>query len=201
MGRDKLHINQYYGTSANLDQETERKMLQMSKMGVAACAAASLALAWALPALAQEANEIGTFGDWKAFSYEGPDGKLCFISSQPKRAEGKYSQRGEIYVHVTHWADSGSVNEVSFTAGYTHAPGSEVDVSIHRRKFSLFTEEDTAWAQDTKTDAAMVQAMRSGNRMIVRGKSKRGTLTKDTYSLMGFTKAHRAITRACNVQG
>ncbi len=173
-------------------------MLRMSKNGVAACLAASLAMAW--PALAQEANEIGTFGDWKAFSYEGPDGKLCFISSQPKRSEGKYSQRGEIYVHVTHWADSGSSNEVSFTAGYSHAPGSEVSVSIHRRKFNLFTEDDTAWAQDTTTDSDMVKAMRSGSRMIVRGKSKRGTLTKDTYSLIGFTKAHRAISRACNVK-
>ena len=39
--------------------------------------------------------------------------------------------------------------------------------------------------------------MRAGANMIVRGKSWRGTNTKDTYSLLGFTAALRAINKAC----
>ena len=33
--------------------------------------------------------------------------------------------------------------------------------------------------------------------MIVQGTSSRGTKTTDTYSLIGFTKAYRAIADAC----
>ena len=46
----------------------------------------------------------------------------------------------------------------------------------------------------------MVEAMRRGATMIVEGISSRGTHTKDTYSLTGFTAAHNAINEACKVE-
>jgi hypothetical protein len=33
--------------------------------------------------------------------------------------------------------------------------------------------------------------------MVVKGTSSRGTKTTDSYSLLGFTKAHKAIDTAC----
>jgi hypothetical protein len=39
--------------------------------------------------------------------------------------------------------------------------------------------------------------MRKGDEMVVRGKSRRGTITTDTYSLSGVTKAVDAITKVC----
>ncbi|MCE2510856.1 MAG: invasion associated locus B family protein, partial [Alphaproteobacteria bacterium] len=65
---------------------------------------------------------------------------------------------------------------------------------------SLFTEGDMAWAAETKTDQALVAALKKGNRMVVTGTSKRGTKTTDTYSLAGFTASHRAINLACNLE-
>ena len=41
--------------------------------------------------------------------------------------------------------------------------------------------------------------MRKGRTMVVTGTSTRGTLTTDTYSLSGFTKASRAIAKACGL--
>ena len=43
----------------------------------------------------------------------------------------------------------------------------------------------------------MVNAMAKGSKMVVKGTSSRGTPTTDTYSLMGFMAARRAITQAC----
>ncbi|SVD08826.1 uncharacterized protein METZ01_LOCUS361680, partial [marine metagenome] len=39
--------------------------------------------------------------------------------------------------------------------------------------------------------------MQQGKRMVVVGTSWRGTETKDTYSLFGFTKAYTEILDAC----
>ena len=39
--------------------------------------------------------------------------------------------------------------------------------------------------------------MKAGAKMVVEGQSARGTATRDTYSLMGFTKAHSVIAREC----
>jgi hypothetical protein len=71
---------------------------------------------------------------------------------------------------------------------------------IDGKQFSLFTDDDTAWGGDAKVDSALVAAMKAGATMIVKGTSARGTLTTDTYSLAGFTAAHKAIDKACDVK-
>ena len=46
-------------------------------------------------------------------------------------------------------------------------------------------------------DKKIVSAMKRGDRMIVSGQSSRGTATKDTYSLKGFTTAYQTISAKC----
>ena len=86
---------------------------------------------------------------------------------------------------------------VSFYAGYTLEKGSSVDVRIGSGRFDMFTAADAAWARTKNADAALVRAMIRGAGMVVKGTSRFGTLTTDTYSLRGFTAAYRAISRAC----
>ena len=57
-----------------------------------------------------------------------------------------------------------------------------------------------AFAVDTKTDKALVDAMIRGARMVVKGTSSRGTKTTDTYSLKGFSAAFKTIGKACKVK-
>ena len=64
----------------------------------------------------------------------------------------------------------------------------------------LFTKGNTAWSRTTADDAALVKAMRIGKVMVIRGQSSRGTKTKDTFELFGFTAAHNAINKACRVK-
>ena len=45
--------------------------------------------------------------------------------------------------------------------------------------------------------SAVVDAMKKGERLIIEGTSSKGTLTKDTYSLKGFSAAYRAISSKC----
>ncbi|MCH6553355.1 MAG: hypothetical protein IH793_04245 [Acidobacteria bacterium] len=73
-------------------------------------------------------------------------------------------------------------------------------VEVDGRKFTLFTHKDGAWAADAKADTALVKAMMKGRRMTIRGTSSRGTKTVDTYSLIGFTRAHQAIGKACKTR-
>ena len=50
---------------------------------------------------------------------------------------------------------------------------------------------------DEEGDAAIVKAMIRGREMKVRGVSLKNTYSEDAYSLIGFTKIHDAIVRAC----
>ena len=106
-------------------------------------------------ALASEPKLINIFTDWEAYTYESSEngGAICYIGSIPKTSKGNYKRRGNIYMTVTHRPDMKHNNEVSFVAGYTYKPESEVEVTIGSRKFKLFTHEDSAWARDSETDA------------------------------------------------
>jgi invasion protein IalB len=161
--------------------------------------ALSAALAWPgpAPALAQDIQNLGKFGDWRAYAYDEKGEKACYIASQPTKDEGDYKTRGEIYAMVTHRPADKVRDEVSLAAGYHYKTQSRVQVAIDGKTFELFPHEDTAWLPDSAGDRQLVAAMRAGKTMVVQGTSSRGTATKDTYSLIGFTKAYRAASKAC----
>ncbi len=142
---------------------------------------------------------IGEYDDWVAYYHKDAGGIVCYMASAPKRDEGKYTKRGDIYAVVTHRPGEKSFDVVNFVAGYTFKPGSKVTVKIGKTTISrLFTNEDKAWAVSDKVDKELVNAMKKGERMIVHGVSSKGTNTKDTYSLAGFTSAYKAISSKCN---
>ena len=62
---------------------------------------------------------------------------------------------------------------------------------------NTFTEGTKGWMVSSQEDRNLIAAMKRGERMIVDGKSNRGTATKDTYSLKGFSSAYQAISAKC----
>jgi len=166
----------------------------------ALCLAATLCALPIVPANAQSIERLGDFSDWSAFKYEEGGSVVCFMASEPTKAEGNYSVRGKIHAMVTHRPGEKRTDEVSIQAGYDYKEASLVDVEVGPTKVRLFTEGSSAWTVDKDTDKKLVQAMIKGNTMVVQGTSSRGTNTKDTYSLSGFTRAYQAINQACGVK-
>ena len=141
---------------------------------------------------------IGEYGDWTAYYYKDGRGSVCYMVSQPKKDEGKYSKRGSIYAVVTHRPADKTFDVVNFDAGYTFKSGAPFSVKIgHNVVTSFFTEQGKAWTLNEDADKKMVSLMKNGDRMIVDGVSSKGTKTKDTYSLKGFTGAYKAISAKC----
>ena len=106
--------------------------------------------------------------------------------------------RSDIYAVVTHRPAEKSFDVVNFVAGYTYKPDSPVVVKIGTKSFKkLFTSGDKAWAVSDRVDRELVEGMKRGERMIVTGTSAKGTDTKDTYSLAGFSSAYKAISAKC----
>ncbi|MCB1948017.1 invasion associated locus B family protein [Nitrosomonas sp.] len=149
---------------------------------------------------ASEPTLLGQHGDWTAYTFMENNGKVCYMVSQPKKDQGDYTKRGDIFALVTHRPAEGSKNVFSYIAGYTYKTGSEVTVKVNNQTFKLFTQDDSAWAPDQGTDNQLAEAIRRGSNMIVQGVSSRGTQTTDTFGLTGSSAAHKAISDACGVK-
>jgi hypothetical protein len=152
----------------------------------------------AATAKASEPVLLGTYGDWAAYSFEENGNKVCYMATKPKKAEGNYTKRGDIFALITHRPVEKSKNVFSYITGYTYKANSDVTVTVDGGKsFTLFTHKDMAWTNTAEDDNALAEALRKGSRFVVKGTSSRGTVTTDTFGLSGSAAAHDAISKAC----
>lgn len=155
---------------------------------------AGIVLFWERPAFAAF---VERFRDWSLYVHEDPSGKTCFIVSTPTKQEGTFTRRGQPRLFVTQFGGENVRQEVSVDPGYTYRSGSVVEAVIGEVRFELFTEKDRAWARNAADDARLIDAMRRGNQIRIRGTSVRDTWSLDTYSLAGFSAAYRAMMETC----
>lgn len=154
--------------------------------------------ALSLAAAAQTPEFLGSHRDWNVYAFTEDSQKICYMASEPTKQEGDYTRRGNPAVLVTRRPGSPAVDEVSVQPGYSYLEGSEVEVKVGGREFMLFTRGEHAWTKSQEADEALINAMKRGSNMTVRGTSTRRTYSLDTYSLLGFTAAYEAMVNACN---
>jgi len=149
---------------------------------------------------ASEPKLIGKHGDWTAYMFMENNSKVCYMVSQPKKTEGNYTKRGDVFALVTHRPAEKSKDVFSYIAGYSYKPGSEATVTVNNQNFRLFTQDDSAWAPDEAIDNKIADAIKRGNSLVVKGASARGTTTIDTFGLSGSSSAYKAISSECGVK-
>ncbi|QIE41052.1 invasion associated locus B family protein [Meridianimarinicoccus aquatilis] len=147
------------------------------------------------------ANRVAAKTDWSIFVEDSP--KQCWVVSAPKNTVNTQNgrvvavRRGDIYMFVSFWPESNQLGEVSFMGGYPFAEGSTVSLSVGDSDFELFTDGELAWAASEEEDRRIATALKRGVEAVVSGRSARGTNTKDTFSLMGFTAAYEDAQKRC----
>ncbi|MCC2663585.1 MAG: hypothetical protein K0R41_1803 [Geminicoccaceae bacterium] len=140
---------------------------------------------------------IGSHRDWNVYKFQDGEATICYMASEPKKQEGNYTRRGDPAVLVTRRPGPRPLVEVSVQPGYTYQDGSDVEIQVDRRKFLLFTRGEHAWTPREEDDRNLIDAMKRGVNMTVRGTSTLSTYSLDTYSLLGFTAAYDAMVEAC----
>jgi len=148
----------------------------------------------------QGVSRIGTAKGWEAYADNLKGGKVCYLIGKPSKSEPANAKRSAIYASVTHRPAEKRLNEVSFTSGYLFKEGSDAELAVDGKKFSLFTDKEGAWTRDPASDKAVVEALAKGKQAVIKGVSARGTATTDIYSLDGFGQALADIDKACGVK-
>ena len=150
------------------------------------------------------------FDDWRVYqTVSDCPRKECGASSSPVNTvntrDGRNVQvrRGTIKLFVTATSQSSADSAlVSFNSGYPFANDSDVLAEIdNATEFTFYigpedANEEWAWPLPVDDDR-LVDAMKKGNRIVLSGISGRGTNTRDTFSLKGFTAALESAVELC----
>ena len=154
-------------------------------------------------AIAQDksTNRVAQKTKWSVFVEDNPT--ECWSVSAPEESVNSRggrvvaATRSQILLMVFYRPSEGAKGQVAFTGGYPFASGSTVNVNISGNEFEMFTEGEWAWPASASDDAKMVTAMKRGASAVVSAVSGRGTATKDTFSLSGFTAAVEDAEKRC----
>jgi hypothetical protein len=171
----------------------------LRSLGLATGVAALLASGVA--AQEQSTNRVAAETDWSVFVEDNPT--ECWGVSTPKETvnsrDGRVVavNRGQTLLMVFYRPSAGAKGQVAFTGGYPFASGSTVNMNISGTSFELFTEGEWAWPATTEDDNKIITAMKRGADAVLTGRSGRGTQTKDSFSLLGFTAAVEDAAKRC----
>ena len=158
-----------------------------------AAAALAAAAGAAQPAL------LGQYGDWGAYAASPGGSKVCFALAKPKttKIEPAGRKRDPSYIFVSTRPADNVKNEVSVIIGYPFKTSSDATAEVGAVKFAMYTQNDGAWIKNVAEEARMVDAMRKGADLTVKGTSGRGTASTDQYSLKGLAQALEKIEQEC----
>lgn len=195
-----------YDSTMKID---DRWMSRGLALGVAAAGIVASALAWGQtpPAAApveppDQPRKLDDFGDWRALAAGGDEDRTCYVTQKaiPTPPEGRAKDRPLLY--VTHRPAKNALYVVAYFAGYTVKPDSDIELDFGFTKFRLFAQDGSngAWSPSPEVDGRIVDSMRAGQVVTVRGLDEAGREVTDTFSLQGFTAALWRASQECRVR-
>jgi hypothetical protein len=142
---------------------------------------------------------LGQYADWGAYTASPAGRKICFALAKPKlsKTEPAGRTRDQSYMFVSSRPAEKVKNEVSVIIGYPFKTSSDVTAEVGSTRFAMYTQNDGAWIKNVTEEARMVDAMRKGTDLTVKGTSGRGTQSTDQYSLKGLAQALDRLDQEC----
>jgi invasion protein IalB len=153
----------------------------------------------AAPAGDTQPNLLGQYGEWGAYSASPGGSKVCFALAKPKSAKTEPAgrKRDQAYVFISTRPSENVKNEVSVIIGYPFKASSDATAEIGSAKFAMYTQNDGAWIKNVADEARMIDAMRKGAELTIKGVSGKGTSSTDQYSLKGLSEALARVEQDC----
>jgi invasion protein IalB len=146
-----------------------------------------------------EPTLIGQFGSWGAYAATPGGRKVCFALAKPSSSKTNPPNRPRdpAYVFVSTRPAEKVANEVSVSIGYQLKPGSEGSLEVGTARYAMYTQGDGLWIKNAAEESQMVEALKHGADVTVKGMSAKGTETTDVFSLKGLAQALDRVAQDC----
>jgi hypothetical protein len=140
-------------------------------------------------------NLLGQYDNWAAY-WAAPDGrKICFAAARPASAQTR--SRPPTYLFITSRPQDKVKDEVSAIASFPFKSSADATAAVGGKNFVLATQADGAWVKNSADETKLIEAMRKGGDLVLKGTTDRGLQSTDTFSLKGLPQALDRIAREC----
>jgi hypothetical protein len=139
---------------------------------------------------------LGQYDNWGAY-WAAPDGqKICFAAARPN---GASTNRGRkpAYLFIASRPHEKVKEEISVIASAPFKSKSDATATIGGKTYVMVTSQDGAWAKNAADEVKLLEAMRNGGELVVKGTTDRGLQSTDVYSMKGLAQALSRIAREC----
>lgn len=138
--------------------------------------------------------------DWTVCTATNP--KECYITSLPKKSvitdNGRVVQarRGEARLYAVIRPSQKVVGQPTFTGGYPFNERTGVSMDIDGTIYRLPAKGEWAWPE-ASSESNVIASLKKGRTAVMTGRSTRGKIVKDSFSLSGFTAAFEEARKLC----
>lgn len=166
---------------------------------------------------------VATYGDWSVYRSDSGKGRICYTLATPKTRDPDDAQRDAGYAFISERPAEQVRNEISFVMGFDVAapdmakpddkgahdkndkakdkkPKSEAvapTATVGDDAFELLPKGADLWVKNPAKESQLIDEMRRGKELKIRAASKKGAVTIDTYSLIGFKQAIDRAVKDC----
>ncbi len=142
--------------------------------------------------------ELGKFGDWGAYMAGQASSRVCFALSKTRdRAPRNLAPNDPGYIFISTRPAQNVRNELSFLMGYPLKSGGDATAAVDGKSFALESKDKNAFIKNAAEEGRVLEAMRGGERLVVKATSGKGNVVTDSYSLNGLGKALEKLTTDC----
>jgi invasion protein IalB len=153
----------------------------------------------AASAVAPQPTLLGQFGEWGAYTAMPGGKKVCFALAKPANSHTTPANRPRdpTFLFVSSRPSEKVRDEVSIIFGYGLKSNADASIEISGANYAMYTQADGAWVKNAAEEKSLVDTMRKGADLTVKGTSSKGTSSTDTYSLKGLAQALDRVGQEC----
>jgi hypothetical protein len=142
---------------------------------------------------------LGQYGDWGAYTASPGGKKICFVLAKPANSSTSPPNRPRdpAWMFISTRPAEKVKDEVSVIFGYGLKPNSDANIEVAGGSYAMYAQADGAWVKNAAEEPKLVETMRKGQDLTVKGTSAKGTVSTDVYSLKGLSLALDKIGQEC----
>ena len=141
-------------------------------------------------------QQVGTFGDWGAFTAQGK-GKTCYALAEPRDRMPASLKRDKAYIFISNRPSENVRSEVSIIMGFAMKDNSDAKAEIGTTTFDLICKGANAWVKNAAKEGEFIEALKRGSKLVIKASSAKGSLNTDSYSLGGLSEALARVQKDC----